>query len=340
MKPRLAFAAILCAGSFVLSAQDAPRVPNWPREAEHPEAPKPEPAPGAIAALVGEYQGPARGGTAARLYLFEEHGRAMYIVDRGEPKPAADARVIRAADGRVAAIIVDGIRYERQQVGPEGTGQLRVEPIRPVADVLKESMTVSPPLETGEFLPADLVELAVLDPTIHLDIRYATTNNFLSSVFYARPRAFLQRLPAESLVRVHRTLEPFGYGLLVHDGYRPWYVTRTFWECTPEEKKWLVANPASGSRHNRGAAVDLTLYHLATGAVIEMPSTYDESTHRAYAFYPGGTSLQRWHRALLRRVMEAEGFTVNPDEWWHFDYKDWRRYAIGNVAFDQIKQTR
>jgi D-alanyl-D-alanine dipeptidase len=114
-------------------------------------------------------------------------------------------------------------------------------------------------------------------------------------------------------------------------------VTKTFWECTPQEKKWLVANPDSGSRHNRGAAVDLTLYDLNTGAVIEMPSTYDESTPRAYAFYPGGTSLQRWHRALLRRLMEAEGFTVNPQEWWHFDYKDWRSYAIGNVTFDRIK---
>jgi len=66
--------------------------------------------------------------------------------------------------------------------------------------------------------------------------------------------------------------------------------------------------------------------------------TYDESTPRAYAFYPGGTSLQRWHRALLRRLMEAEGFAVNPEEWWHFDYKDWRRYAIGNAAFDKIRR--
>jgi len=267
----------------------------------------------------------------------EQDGRAMYIVDRGETKSAANVRVMRSADRRVLAITIDGIRYERQQVGPEGSGQLRVRPIRPVVDVLKESIAVAPPVETGDFLQADLVELTALDSTINLDIRYATTNNFLGSVFYRQPRAFLQRPAAESLLRVQQKLKPLGYGLLVHDGYRPWYVTRTFWECTPEDKKWLVANPASGSRHNRGAAVDLTLYDLATGAVIEMPSTYDESTQRAYAFYPGGTGLQRWHRALLRRVMEAEGFTVNPDEWWHFDYKDWRRYSIGNVAFDQIR---
>ncbi|HVQ40595.1 MAG TPA: M15 family metallopeptidase, partial [Vicinamibacterales bacterium] len=312
-------------------------VPNWPREAERPDAPKPQPAARWLVAQVGEYQGPSRpDGTAPRLYLLEENGRPMYIVDRGEARPAA-ITVLEGTPERASAITIDGVRYERQQVGPEGSGQLRVESIRPVADVLKESMTSPPPTETGDFLRADLVELVALDPTVHLDIRYATTNNFLGSVFYAQARAFLQRPAADSLLRVQQQLRPLGYGLLVHDGYRPWFVTRTFWECTPEDKKWLVANPASGSKHNRGAAVDLTLYDLATGAVIDMPSTYDESTPRAYAFYPGGTSLQRWHRALLRRLMEAEGFTVNPDEWWHFDYKDWRRYALGNVAFEHIK---
>jgi D-alanyl-D-alanine dipeptidase len=124
--------------------------------------------------------------------------------------------------------------------------------------------------------------------------------------------------------------------LTVHDAYRPWYVTKIFWDATPADKKWLVANPASGSKHNRGCAVDLTLYDMRTGRTVEMVSTYDESTERAYAEYPGGTSLQRWHRSLLRSVMEAEGFTANLQEWWHFDYKDWRQYPIMNVRFDQI----
>jgi D-alanyl-D-alanine dipeptidase len=325
-------------GSAVLASQAATLVPTWPREAEQPNAPKPKPAPASVAALVGEYEGPKRpDGTAPRLYLLEQDGRAMYIIDRGEMRHASEIRVTKATNGRGVTITIDGVDYARQQVGPEGGGQLRIQPIRPVAEVLKESMTVPPPVETGDFLAPDLVELTRLDRTIHLDIRYATTNNVLSSVFYAQPRAFLQRPAAEALLRVQKQLKPLGYGLLVHDGYRPWYVTRTFWECTPQDKKWLVANPASGSKHNRGAAVDLTLYDLKTGAVIAMPSTYDESTQRAYAFYPGGTSLQRWHRALLRRLMEAEGFTVNPSEWWHFDYADWRSYAIGNIPFEQIK---
>jgi len=113
-------------------------------------------------------------------------------------------------------------------------------------------------------------------------------------------------------------------------------VTKMFWDATPEKFHNFVADPSKGSRHNRGCAVDLTLYDLKTGTPIEMPGGYDEFSDRSYPEYQGGTSLQRWHRALLRRVMEAEGFAVNPEEWWHFDYKDWQQYAIGNVPFDKI----
>ena len=137
-------------------------------------------------------------------------------------------------------------------------------------------------------------------------------------------------------MRAHHALRRQGFGLLIHDAYRPWYVTKMFWDVTPPDKRWLVADPTQGSRHNRGAAVDLTMYDLATGRPVEMPSTYDESTDRAYADYPGGTSRQRWHRALLRRTMEAQGFTVYDAEWWHFDYRDWRNYPIGNLTFEQL----
>lgn len=109
-----------------------------------------------------------------------------------------------------------------------------------------------------------------------------------------------------------------------------------FWDAAPADKRNFVANPAQGSRHNRGAAVDLTLYELASGAVVEMPGTYDETTARSGPDYPGGTSRQRWHRDLLRSAMEAQRFTVNVDEWWHFDFADWRSYRIGNLEFASI----
>ncbi len=158
----------------------------------------------------------------------------------------------------------------------------------------------------------------------------------MSAVFYDEPRAFMQRPAAEALVRAHRALAAYGYGILIHDAYRPWYVTKMFWDATPEDMKIFVANPANGSRHNRGAAVDLTLYDLQSGNPIEMVGTYDEFTERSYPNYMGGTSRQRWHRELLRRVMEDQGFNVYEFEWWHFDHEDWEKYPIMNWTFDAI----
>src|SRR5204862_4412639 len=193
-----------------------------------------------------------------------------------------------------------------------------------------------PPSEPGPFRQSDLVELIKLDPTIKLDIRYATKNNFLGRPVYKQARAFLQRPAAEALVRINQSLKSRGYGLIIHDGYRPWYVTKIFWDATPPEGKIFVADPAQGSRHNRGCAVDLTLYDLTTGQPIEMTGGYDEMSPRSFPNYPGGTSLQRWHRDLLRRAMESEGFTVYESEWWHFDYKDWREYGILNIPFEKL----
>jgi D-alanyl-D-alanine dipeptidase len=212
----------------------------------------------------------------------------------------------------------------------------QIKPLRPAEVLRQEALAASPPRENGNFLPSDLVELQSLDNTIKYDIRYATTNNFMGAVFYSQARAFLQRPAAEALVRAHQKLKQRGYGLLIHDAYRPWYVTKMFWDATPEAQRIFVANPANGSRHNRGAAVDLTLYDLRTGRVVEMVGGYDEFSERSYPDYPGGTSQQRWLRELLRDAMEAEGFRVYDFEWWHFDYGEWRRYPIGNATFEQI----
>jgi zinc D-Ala-D-Ala dipeptidase len=212
----------------------------------------------------------------------------------------------------------------------------RITPLRPVEELRSEALKSQPPREQGAFLKPDLVELITLDPTIKLDIRYATTNNFLGTPVYTQARAFLQRPAAEALVRAHRELKAQGYGLIIHDGYRPWYVTKIFWDATPEDKRIFVADPAAGSRHNRGCAVDLSLYDLKTGKEVQMPSGYDEMTDHAYADYPGGTIEERARRALLRQTMEKEGFSVYPPEWWHFDYKDWKEYPILNLKFEDL----
>ncbi|MFZ1097829.1 MAG: M15 family metallopeptidase [Steroidobacteraceae bacterium] len=215
-------------------------------------------------------------------------------------------------------------------------GVFHVAPVRPVAELLPIALAAQPPVEAGEFRPADLVELTTLDPTIRLDIRYATTRNFLGTPLYSQARAFMQRPAAQALVRVERSLAAQGYGLLVYDAYRPWYVTRVFWDAMPPDLHRFVADPAEGSRHNRGCAVDLTLYDLRTGRPVPMPSLYDEASERAYPTYTGGTAEQRRMRELLRRHMEAQGFSVYEFEWWHYDYRDWRSYRIENVRFEDI----
>jgi D-alanyl-D-alanine dipeptidase len=195
-----------------------------------------------------------------------------------------------------------------------------------------------PPRERGNFYRPDLVELVAVDPTLRLDIRYATPGNFLGRPVYPEARAFLQRPAALALARANRNLRKQGYGLLIFDGYRPWRVTKMFWDATPADKKIFVADPKKGSRHNRGCAVDLSLFDLQTGKEIEMPSAYDEMTERAYPSYAGGSEEPRRLRDLLRSAMESEGFTVYEYEWWHFDYKDWRHYPVLDLPFSKITQ--
>jgi D-alanyl-D-alanine dipeptidase len=117
-------------------------------------------------------------------------------------------------------------------------------------------------------------------------------------------------------------------------------VTRLFWDATPADKHAYVADPGKGSRHNRGCAVDLTLYDLRSGRAVEMPSLYDEMSERAWPTYTGGGADALARRDVLRRRMEAEGFTVYETEWWHFDYRDWASYAIQNVRFEEIRSAR
>ncbi len=239
--------------------------------------------------------------------------------------------------GRVTGVRVGPVLFLRRAVGPEEGHTFQITPVRPVEALRAEASAATPPPQPADLLPGDLVELVTLDPTIRLDVRYATSNNFLGVPLYSQPRAFLQRPAAEALARAHKKLEAEEYGLLIHDAYRPWYVTKMFWDATPKDKHIFVADPATGSRHNRGCAVDLTLYDRKTGAPLTMTGGYDEMSDRSFAFYPGGTSLQRWQRDLLRRAMEEQGFAVYEWEWWHFDYKDWEKYPVGNVRFEELR---
>jgi CubicO group peptidase (beta-lactamase class C family)/D-alanyl-D-alanine dipeptidase len=299
--------------------------------------------------LIGEY-----GWDYDRLYIFEKDGRLNALIEWFDYAPLTEvsastfqfpqqglydgeqAVFTRDAQGEAAEVRISGVVFKRRPIGDIAGGIFRVRPRQPLAELRRQALAAEPPHETGDFLKADLVDLSTLDPTIRLDIRYATKNDFLGEPVYTQAKAYLERPAAEALRGASQKLKSLGYGLLIHDAYRPWYVTKIFWDATPEEQHRFVADPQQGSRHNRGCAVDLTLYDLKSGREIEMTGVYDEMSERSYPFYPGGTSLERWHRDLLRRVMEQAGFQVYEFEWWHFDYKDWRRYPILNLPFEKL----
>jgi CubicO group peptidase (beta-lactamase class C family)/D-alanyl-D-alanine dipeptidase len=309
------------------------------------EMPQPAPAPDQFEGLIGQY-----GWDHDVLYVLEKDAKLNVLIEWFEYDPlqqqskdvfkfpehglydGESATFIRDASGRATEVKIGEVVFKRREI----TTGLQVHPTEPIAELRQRALAAKPPEESKSLRSPDLVDLTTLVPNIKLDIGYATPNNFLGAPVYEEARAFMQRPAAEALARAAQKLQPLGYGLLIHDAYRPWYVTKIFWDATPQDKKIFVADPQEGSRHNRGCAVDLTLYELKTGKPVVMAGGYDEMSERSYAFYPGGTSLQRWHRALLRNALEAEGFTVYQFEWWHFDYKDWRQYPILNLTFEQL----
>ena len=309
----------------------------------------PEGANSSWTSLIGEY-----GYDHNVLYINEQFGALNALIEWGMQYPLTEIddstfkfppyglypneqlTFKKGIDGKVQSVSLNGIEFKRRSIGDVAGNVFKIKPVKPIPELSAAALMATPPHEDIPASNSDLVDITAYSDTIKLDVRYAGKDNFLDVPVYSSARAFMQRPAAEALGRISEQLNKQGYGLLVHDAYRPWYVTKIFWDATPAEGKDFVANPAEGSRHNRGAAVDLTLYDLATGEPIEMVGVYDEMTERSFPYYPGGTTLQRWHRDMLKAVMEANGFTVYQYEWWHFDFNGWENYPIGNEIFENI----
>jgi len=311
----------------------------------------PPEAPPQLKALMGEYRS-----ADAQLTVYEAGGH-LYADGLGlheaplrqssATRYAVDAPNVSSAQQRLdfeldahhrpVAVVAGGTHLQFKDIGRETVAQIRAGVRTDSGGLRAAALAATPPSEPPAKRSFDLVDLATVDPGIKFDVRYATADNFMGFALYERSAAYLQRPAAEALGRVERSLESQGYGLLIHDAYRPWFVTKMFWDATPDSAHMFVADPSQGSRHNRGCAADLTLYDLKTGKAVEMTGGYDEMSPRSYANYVGGTSRERWLRDLLRHEMEAQGFGVYPEEWWHFDYKDWADYAIGTATFSQLE---
>lgn len=199
------------------------------------------------------------------------------------------------------------------------------------------ALTFTPaPLLTGtdQKSSADFVELARHDPTLVIDLPYATENNFCKTKLYPVERCFLRREVAESLIRAQRSLAEAGIGLKIWDGYRPHSVQFKMWEVSPLPD--FVGDPKRGSKHNRGAAVDVTLVDLATGEELEMPTPYDEFSPRAHTGYFKLSPTVTENRKRLQTAMRAQGFTTIQSEWWHFDHRNWEHFPLANTPLEEL----
>ena len=210
-----------------------------------------------------------------------------------------------------------------------------ITPIKDVSELREISKNSNPPALDSLDSHKKLIDLKKLDNNFKLDIRYASTNNFMRSQFYENEKAFFNSNAADRLIDAKNELKELGYGIIIYDAYRPWFITKMFWEGTPENLKHFVANPENGSSHNKGCAIDIGLYDIETGKSIDMISGYDEFTERAYPNYMGGSKKQRDMRDMLIRIMEKNDFTVYEYEWWHFNYNKCES-GVMNYSFSEL----
>jgi D-alanyl-D-alanine dipeptidase len=327
--------------TFLISSQAPCQAPLDALQALMGKRPQPPPQP--LRGVIGDYEG------AGTSFSVREEGGALQLVSKGvyplkeirgsvfevpeQARLGGTELVFLSKADEFALLCTAGANIFHRT-----SYSLTITPQRDVGILKIEALKSSPPSEKGIMEKTDLVDIQSLIPDIRLDIRYATSHNFMGLPFYDEARAFLQRPAAEALVRAKKKLASYGFGLVIFDAYRPWYVTKMFWEATPPEKRDFVADPEKGSFHNRGMAVDLALCDGRNGRMLDTGGEYDEFGARSLPDYPGGTSLERWHRKVLRAAMESEGFVVYPFEWWHFTFRPEQKYPLMNIPFQQLHQ--
>lgn len=321
---------------------------------------EPADAPQNMKLLFGEYtdgQQPflvrERAGSLELLFAKgkDAAGVTVYDVQTLESAGGGQYRWLKAEEGGLRLVMVRFLRDASARgvecrLGEDVAARRVEEPaadakeIRLAArdweDLRKQTKKLQPPVEQGNFLPVELVSLTAMDGAIKLDMRYGTKNNQWGAKLYEDEQGFLQRPAAEALARVQQQLKLYGYGLLVYDAYRPWFVTKMTWEAATEKQRAFLDNPATGSHYNRGASADVGLYELVSGEPVAMPGDYEENALSAKPAFAGGTELTRWRRDLLHNLMEKEGFIGSPDAWWRFDYRTWRQYPLVNKSFEEI----
>ncbi|MGH2563488.1 MAG: M15 family metallopeptidase [Ginsengibacter sp.] len=183
-----------------------------------------------------------------------------------------------------------------------------------------------------------MIELKSLIPSLVYDIRYATTNNFMHRLMYpAKTNYTFLRLPAaQNLLSVEKELNTKGLGLKIFDAYRPYSVTKKFWNLVHDER--YVANPAKGSGHNKGIAVDLTIINLVSGKELDMGTGFDNFTDSAHQTFTALPEEVLQNRILLKSTMGKYGFKALETEWWHYYLINGDKFKVLDIDFKKMKK--
>lgn len=282
--------------------------------------------------ILYRYQPKDKDFTKSNVFTLVKNHYDSY--DLREVGPNTDAgstiRFDRDKNGQGISLNMGQKSYTRHFTGGENGKPVRITPPKPMEELRKEAEAAQPPA-----LPfnktADLVEISSVVPGAVYDLRYTTDNNLFGAPLVKSTRAYLDRSAAQALSRVQQDLKPYGYGLVIWEGYRSWSDFKLATLALGEKNQDMLPKAEEGYSHNSGRSVDVSLYDLASGEEVPMISDFDEPSPAQYAQFAGGTQKQRYERDLLRQMMTKEGFTYSDMEWWHFDWDAENTYQILNT---------
>jgi zinc D-Ala-D-Ala dipeptidase len=201
---------------------------------------------------------------------------------------------------------------------------------------LKPTMLPQYELSVEKYPANELVDLEKFIPTLVLDIRYATENNFTKEKIYTLAKAYARKPVAEALQEAQLEFAKSGVGIKIFDAYRPYSATVKFYEVYRDTT--YVASPYRGSRHNRGCAIDMTLVDLKTNVELKMPTEFDSFRKEAWPSTPVSDPVIKKNRDLIISVMSKHGFKVNSSEWWHFDFRGWEKFDVLDIDFEELEK--
>ena len=270
--------------------------------------------------------------TGANTFTLVKNHYDNYDLRETGPNTDSEStvRFDRDKNGQGISLNLGQKSYTRRFTSSASGKALRITPPQPMETLRQQAEAATPPNLPYD-KTADLVELSQVVPGVKLDLRYTTSNNLFGAPLVLSQKAYLDRNAAQALARVQNALRPYGYGLVIWEGYRSWSDFKLATLALGKDHADMLPKAEEGYSHNSGRSVDVSLYDLQSGEPVDMISDFDDPSPAQYAQFAGGTQRQRALRDLLRQQMTLQDFTSSDMEWWHFDYDAGSRYQVLNV---------